>query len=90
MGEVKQKMSYEELENIAHQMSEQSRSLVAKNQQLAKALEENNMSNYFKRMDYLWAVIHSESEYLSRDFKVKCGEEFMEMMTPVKEEEKTE
>ena len=90
MGEeTKKKLSYEELENVAHQMSEQSRSLYAKNQQLAKALEENNMNNYFKRLDYLWAIIHSESVYLTEDFKIDCGKEFMEMMT-VKEEPKEE
>jgi hypothetical protein len=82
MGEeTKKKLSYEELENVAHQMSEQSRNLYAKNQQLAKALEENNMNNYFKRLDYLWAIIHSESEYITEEFKVKCGKEFMEMLT---------
>ena len=89
MGEEnKKKLSYEELENVAHQMSEQSRSLYAKNQQLAKALEENNMNNYFKRLDYLWAIIHSESVYLTEDFKIECGKEFMEMMTS--KEESTE
>lgn len=82
MGEeTKKKLSYEELENVAHQMSEQSRNLYAKNQQLAKALEENNMNNYFKRLDYLWAIIHSKSEYITEEFKVKCGKEFMEMLT---------
>ena len=86
MGEeTKKKLSYEELENVAHQMSEQSRSLYAKNQQLAKALEENNMNNYFKRLDYLWAIIHSESVYLTEDFKIECGKEFMEMMTSKEE-----
>jgi hypothetical protein len=82
MGEeTKKKLSYEELENVAHQMSEQSRNLYAKNQQLAKALEENNMNNYFKRLDYLWAIIHSGSGYITEEFKVKCGKEFMEMLT---------
>lgn len=83
------KMSYEQLENIAHQMSEQSRNLYTQNQQLAKALEEAQMHNFFKKLDYLWAVIHSDSEYLSREFKIKCGEEFMEALSS-KEEEKSE
>ena len=75
------KLSYSELENVAHQMSEQSRNLYAKNQQLAKALEESNMNNFFKKMDYLWAIIHSESVYLTEEFKIKCCKEFMEMLT---------
>lgn len=82
----KEKMSYEQLENIAHQMSEQSRSLYSQNQQLAKALEEANATNYFKRLDYLWSIIHSDSPYISKDFITRCGEEFMELMTPEKED----
>jgi predicted metalloendopeptidase len=90
MGEVKnEKMSYEQLENIAHQMSEQSRNLYSQNKQLANALEEANMSNFFKKLDYLWAIIHSDSVYLTEDFKVECGKEFMDMMT-TKEEVKEE
>lgn len=82
MGEEKkEKMTYEQLENVAHQMSEQSRNLYAKNQQLAKALEESNMNNFFKKMDYLWAIIHSESVYITEEFKIKCGKEFMEMLS---------
>ena len=82
-----EKMTYEQLENIAHQMSEQSRSLYAQNQQLGKALEESNMNNFFKKLDYLWAIIHSDSKYLSEEFKAESGKEFMEMMT-TKEESK--
>ena len=82
MGEEKkEKMTYEQLENVAHQMSEQGRNLYAKNQQLAKALEESNMNNFFKKMDYLWAIIHSESVYITEEFKIKCGKEFMEMLS---------
>ena len=82
MGEEKkEKMTYEQLENVAHQMSEQSRNLYAKNQQLAKALEESNMNNFFKKLDYLWAIIHSESVYITEEFKIKCGKEFMEMLS---------
>lgn len=86
--ETKEKMSYEQLENIAHQLSEQGRTLNAQNQKLIKALEEANMTNYFKRLDYLWAVIHSESKYLSEDFKSKCGTEFETMMTPEESDNK--
>ena len=46
----KEKMSYEELENIAHQLSEQSRVLIQK-------LQDANMTNAFKRLDYLFKVI---------------------------------
>lgn len=87
--EANEKMSYEQLENIAHQMSDQSRNLYAQNQKLAKALEEANMNNFFKKLDYLWAIIHSDSEYLTDEFKKQCGEEFMEALT-AKEEPETD
>ena len=54
----KEKMSYEELENIAHQLSEQSRVLVQK-------LQEANMTNAFKRLDYLFKVIDLSSRFLN-------------------------
>lgn len=84
-----EKMSYEQLENVAHQMSEQARNLYAQNQKLAKALEEANNANFFRRLEYLWTVINSETVYITEDFKIKCGEEFMTLMTPEepKEEE---
>lgn len=87
-NEAKEKMSYEQLENIAHQMSEQGRNLYAQNQQLAKALEAAEMTNFFKKLDYLWNIIHSESPYLREEFKIRCGEEFMEAMTSKEEEVK--
>lgn len=83
-----EKMSYEQLENIAHQMSEQARNLYAKNQQLSKALEEANTSNFFRRLDSLWTVITSDTPYITEEFKIKCGQEFMDMMTPAEPEDK--
>lgn len=47
-----EKMSYEQLENIAHQLSEQAKQLYAK-------LQEANMTNIFKRLDYLFKVIEN-------------------------------
>ena len=79
--EVK-KMSYEQLENIAHQMSEQSRNLHNQNQQLMQRLEEANLTNFFKRLEWLWLVINSNTPYITEEFKRKCGEELMDNMTP--------
>lgn len=73
----KEKLSYEELENVCHQLSEQSRSLYEK-------LQESNMSNLFKRLDYLFAVIEN-SEKFPKDFTGKCTEEIIAAMT-IKEE----
>ena len=79
------KLSYEELENAAHQMSEQGRKLYSENEQLRKLIEELNLQNTFKRLDYLWTVINSDTAYITEDFKVKCGEEFMKIMSPMTE-----
>lgn len=88
--EVPEKMSYEQLENIAHQMSEQSRNLYSQNQQLAQKLKETELSNFFKKLEWLWLVINSDTTYLSEQFKIKCGQEFMESLTPPKESEESE
>ena len=44
------KLSYEELENTAHQLSEQSRQLYMQNQKLSKALQEANLANFYERV----------------------------------------
>lgn len=87
--EVK-KMTYSELENVAHQMSEQSRNLYMQNQQLIQKLQEANLSNFFKRLDWLWAIINSTTPYITEEFKQKCGEEFMNNMTLSPEEDNKE
>ena len=46
------KMSYEQLENIAHQLSEQAK-------QLYTRLQEANMTNMFKRLDYLFKIVEN-------------------------------
>lgn len=82
------KLSYEELENTAHQLSEQCRQLFNENKKLSAALEQANSINFFKKLEYLWMVITKDSEYLPIEFKIKCGEEFMTLMTPEQEETK--
>lgn len=58
------KMSYEQLENIAHQLSEQS-------QVLARKLQEANMTNAFKRLDYLFKVVENK-EVFNSSFLADC------------------
>jgi len=88
--EAPEKMSYEQLENVAHQMSEQSRNLYMQNQQLAQKLQEANLQNLFKRLEWLWTVINSTTPYITEEFKQKCGEEFMLIMTTPEEDNKEE
>lgn len=79
-----QKLTYEQLEEVAHQLSEQSKQLYAK-------LQEANMSNLMKRLDYLFKVIENELHF-DEEFVASCTAEIKEMMTIPKaeEEEKSE
>ena len=79
-----EKLSYEQLENVAHQLSEQNRQLYAK-------LQEIQVSNMFKRLDYLFKVVENTGVF-SIDFHTKCVEEIESLMTIPEEpqEEKKE
>lgn len=73
--EQTQKMSYEQLEQVAHQLSEQTRHLY-------KKLQESNMNNMFKRLDYLFKVVKlGDTNWFSSEFVTKCAEEIEEIMT---------
>lgn len=76
-----EKMSYEQLENVAHQLSEQAKHLYAK-------LQEANMTNMFKRLDYLFKVVENAHAF-SEEFVAKCVAEIEDLMT-VPESEETE
>ena len=75
-----EKMSYEQLENVAQQLSEQNRQLFAK-------LQELNMANMFKRLDYLFKVIEN-GHMFKQDFFEKCITEIENLMTVPEQEEK--
>ena len=78
-----EKMSYEQLENVAHQLSEQAKQLYMK-------LQAANMSNMFKRLDYLFKVVEN-GHMFKQDFLEKCIAEIEEIMTvpeEIKEDDK--
>ena len=77
-----EKMSYEKLENVAHQLSEQNRQLFAK-------LQELNMANVFKRLDYLFKVVEN-GHMFKQDFLEKCIAEIESLMEVPEQEEKPE
>ena len=82
----KDKLTYEQLENVCHQLSEQSRTLY-------QQLQEASMENFFKRLDYLFKVVDNAIAFTSRgyqDFISKCVEEIVSSMKiPEPEEEET-
>lgn len=74
-----QKMTYEQLEAVAHQLSEQNRELYAKLQQL-------DMINIFKRLDYLFKIVENQTKF-NKKFVDKSKEEIEALMTiPEKEQ----
>lgn len=77
-----EKMSYEQLENVAHQLSEQNRQLFAK-------LQELNMTNMFKRLDYLFKVAEN-GHMFEQGFLEKCIAEIESLMTVPEQEEEPE
>lgn len=90
MGEAKNKLSYEELENVCHQLSAQAQQLNVQNQQLRKMIEEANLTNLYKRLNYLFAVIDKDNAYLSHNFKVQCAVEIENLMATPEQEENTD
>lgn len=77
-----EKLSYEQLENVAHQLSEQVKQLYMK-------LQAANMSNMFKRLDYLFKVVEN-GHMFKQDFLEKCIAEIEEIMTVPEETDKEE
>ena len=74
------KLSYEQLEQVAHQLSEQAR-------QLYSQLQKSNMTNMFKRLDYLFKVVEN-GHIFKQDFFEKCIAEIEEIMTVPEETDK--
>lgn len=77
-----EKLSYEQLENVAHQLSEQAKQLYMK-------LQAANMNNMFKRLDYLFKVVEN-GHIFKQDFFEKCIAEIEEIMTVPEETDKEE
>ena len=73
MGENKEKLSYEQLEEVARQMESQLRQVYAK-------LQDSNMSNLFKRLDFLFKVLETEHMF-PLAFVQKCAEEIKSILT---------
>ena len=73
MGENKEKLSYEQLEEVARQMEGQLRQVYAK-------LQDANMSNLFKRLDFLFKVLETEHMF-PLAFVQKCADEIKSILT---------
>lgn len=78
---VEKKLSYDELENAANE-------LLMQNQQMYNELQKANMSNVFKRLDYLFKVVEFNTSF-NTEFVNSCVAEIEEMMT-IKDTDKKE
>lgn len=74
-----QKLSYEELQRVAMQLSEQAKALY-------KRVQELELTNMFKRLDYLFKVIENKSSFLT-EFSTKCANEIQSIIDSVEEED---
>ena len=90
VAEQPKRFTYEQLEQIAGNLSTQV-------QQLSARLQEANMFNMFKRLDYCFKVLEVaptlSATMFSPGFVEKCAKEIEELMTPpasVEEETKKE
>lgn len=86
-NEVKEvkKLSYEELENAAQQLSVQLQQANQKNQQLIEVINQTNVQNLLQRLEWLWRILDSENNYLTEEFKTNCATEFMQLMAKPEE-----
>lgn len=71
-GEAGKKLTYEQLEAVASQLSDQAKKLYER-------LQEANMSNAFRRLDYLFKVIEFGPMFPD-GFVERCAGEIQAMM----------
>lgn len=80
------KLTYEQLENACQQLSVQNQQLLNQRAQFTEALRQANLTNLYKRLDYLFNVIEKDNKYLSDEFKTQCAKEIETLMaTPENE-----
>lgn len=82
--EVK-KLSYEELENAAKQITAQAQSVARENQQLRVALQQATMSNMYTELNFKFKVVEFASAF-TPEFVDRCVKSIEETMTPPPEE----
>lgn len=66
------KLTYGQLEQVAHQLSQQ-------NQELYQKLQQINVDNIFKRLDFLFRVVQYPTEF-PFDFVTRCVAEIQSIM----------
>lgn len=77
----KSELTYEQLTEIANQLSRD-------NHALRQQMQEMNYFNLFKRLDYLFKVVENDTKFAT-DFVETCKNEIVNLMTAVEEPTET-
>lgn len=83
------KLSYEELENVAKQISVQLDAAVKENKRLKEALQQNQMANLYTQMEFMFKVVENCNAF-DADFVQKCIDAIQNIMLNNPEEDKQE
>lgn len=86
--EVK-KLSYEELENAAKQISVQAEAFYKENMQMKQALQQANLGNMYTELSFKFKVLEY-SNMFDPDFVGNIIESIQSTMTPEEKEEEAE
>lgn len=79
------KLTYEELENAAKQISAQFDAVIKENNQLKVALQRAQLANLYTELDFKFKVLQN-AEMFSTEFVETCVKSIEEVMTPEPEE----
>lgn len=82
------KLTYEQLEEAARQISQQAEAIFKENQQLKAALQQASVSNLYRELDFRFKVLEN-ADMFSTKFLDMCIRNIEDTMTP-KPEEKEE
>lgn len=82
---VNKKLSYDELETAAKQISAQLDALARENNQLRIALQKAQLGNLYTELEFKFKVIQN-AEMFSSEFVERCIKNIEEIMTPEPEE----
>ena len=86
VNQEKKKLSYEELENAARQISVQADAMYKENMQLKQALQQANIANLYTELNFKFKVLEY-SNMFDPDFVGNIIESIEATMTPKEEKE---
>lgn len=83
------KLSYEELENVAKQISAQAEAIAKENQQLKAAIQQIQLDNVYKELELKFKALEY-GDFFSPNFIDTCIHSIEDIMTPAEDKEESE